>query len=238
MFKRIALVLVLLCSTLVVRSAAAQRSDGERIELEASDGLALIGLYYAPTVDTTDPVPGVLLMHHGGSQKEAWIDLIPALVEAGYGVLAVDLRGHGETGGSIDWVLGEDDAARWLDWLRSQPGIDPERVSIVGASIGADVGLRVMAKDERIVTLVGLSVGLDVMGVKTEEAVVEIGERPLYLAAGQGAVEEADAVRTLLGVAQGDVQVRLYDNDACCTYFFLFDRQLIGSIISWLDAHN
>jgi pimeloyl-ACP methyl ester carboxylesterase len=214
--------------------AGAQGSP-ERIELEAADGLILVGAYYAPAKDRA---PGVLLMHHSGSQKESWIDFIPVLQEAGYAVLTVDLRGHGETGGEVDWTLAEDDALRWLAWLRDQPGIDPAQISIVGASIGADVGLRVMAQDEQLVTLVGLSVGLNVQDVNTEEAVAALGARPLYLVAGQGAVEEANAVRTLLALAEGDIQTRLYDNDACCTFLFMLERDLAPSIIAWLDGHN
>jgi pimeloyl-ACP methyl ester carboxylesterase len=217
--------------------AAAQDTppQPQRVEVEASDGLVLVGTYYAPA---ESGAPAVLLMHHSGSRKEAWIDFIPFLLDAGYATLAVDLRGHGETRGRTDWTLAEDDAHRWLAWLRDQPDVDPDRVSIVGASIGADLGLRVMAADERLVTLVGLSALLDAQGVFTEEAVAAIGPRPLYLIAGQGAEDEANAIRTLIQVAEGDFQARLYDNGACCTFLFLFEDDLAPSIITWLDTHN
>jgi pimeloyl-ACP methyl ester carboxylesterase len=48
---------------------------------------------------TTGPL--VVLAHGMGDSREAYRFLTPALVEAGYRVAAVDLRGHGES--SVDW---------------------------------------------------------------------------------------------------------------------------------------
>lgn len=211
---------------------------GDPVTLEASDGLSLSGLYLAPAEADDDGAPAALLMHHSGSQKEAWIDLIPVLHAAGFHVLSVDLRGHGQTGGDIDWPLAEDDAARWLQWLREQPGVDPDRVSIVGASIGADLGLRVMANDPDLRTLVGLSVGLNVQGVGTEAPVEAMGPRPLFLVATQGVPEERDAVLRLMSLAQGDVQMRLYNNTSCCTFLVLLERDLADAIVDWLAYHS
>jgi hypothetical protein len=50
--------------------------------------------------------------------------------------------------------------------------------------------------------------------------------------------EEADAARQLLQVAQGDIQVRLYNSSACCTYLLMLEDDLAPSIITWLDVHN
>ena len=240
MFRRVIRLIVLASLfVLVIPPAAAQQTaQAQRVTLEASDGLTLVGLYYGPAEPGDSGAPAVLLMHHSASRKEAWIDFIPELTKAGYAALTVDLRGHGETRGRTDWVLAEQDAHQWIAWLRDQPGVDADRISIVGSSIGADVGLRVMATDPRLVTLVGLSVGLDVQGVETLPAVQAIGDRPLYFAAGQGAQDEADAARTLLGAAQGDVMVRLLDNDACCTFLFMFEKDLAPSIVRWLDLYN
>lgn len=238
MLKRLipaALILIVLLA--LIPPAAAQSPQGERVELEAVDGLTLVGLYYAPP-DSAEPQPAVLLQHHYGSVKEAWLDFIPTLLDAGYGVLTVDLRGHGETGSDMEWTLAEDDTQRWLDWLRAQPGVDPDRISLVGSSIGADVGIRVMVTDERLVTLVGLSMLLDAEGVMTEEAVKAIGKRPLFLVAGRGVEAEAHAAITLLQAAQGYTQLRLYDTSACCQFLLMIEDDLSAAIITWLDTYS
>ncbi|MBN2303074.1 MAG: alpha/beta fold hydrolase [Anaerolineae bacterium] len=240
MLKRLTLTaLIVITLVALAAPAAAQGPQPERVEVEAADGLILVGHYYAPPASENEAgSPAVLLMHHGGGQKEAWIDLFPFLFEAGYSVLTVDLRAHGETGGDDDWVLAEDDTQRWLAWLRDQPGIDPDAVSIVGASLGADIGLRVMADDPQLVTLVGLSVLLDALGINTEEAVVAIGDRPLFLVFAQRVEAEALTAVTLLAASQGDVQLRLYNTTACCTYLIMMEDDLAPAIIDWLDFYS
>ena len=184
----IIVVLLTLAQPGALPPAAAQGPETVTIT-NRTDDQPLVGLYYAaPEPDS----PAVLLMHHGGGRKEAWIDLIPLLQEAGYATLTVDLRGHGETGGSFNGDLAQEDAHLWIEWLRAQPDIDPDHVSIVGASLGADVGLQVMAGDEQIVTLAALSVTLDIEGMNSKDAVEQIGPRPLFLAAALGVENEAD----------------------------------------------
>jgi alpha-beta hydrolase superfamily lysophospholipase len=103
----------------------AQGGEGLEVRIEASDGLALIGDYYAPPEAEKAGAPAVLLLHQLSSTRRAWAELVPLLSEAGYGVLAVDMRGHGATRGSQDWPLAEEDLHLWLEWLRVQEGIDP-----------------------------------------------------------------------------------------------------------------
>lgn len=236
MLRTIPAILILLSLLLAALPAAAQ-SGGERVTItNETDGLDLVGLYYTPPEG--DPAPAVLLMHHGGSQKESWVDLIPPLQEAGYAVLTIDIRGHGETGGSTDLALAQEDAHLWIAWLREQPGVDPEQVSIVGASLGADVGMQVMAQDPTLITLVGISIQIQVEDMNASDALAQFGDRPLYVIAAAGVELEADAARTLFAEAPGEVQGRLYDNTACCTFLFMFDRHLAPSIVDWLDRFN
>ncbi|MCD4686113.1 MAG: alpha/beta fold hydrolase [Anaerolineae bacterium] len=239
MFKRtlrlIPVILTLLMLLILALPAAANGGESVTI-INETDDLELVGLYYAPPEG--DPAPAVLLMHHGGARKEAWVDLIPLLQEAGYATLTIDIRGHGDTGGSYVADLAIEDAHLWLAWLREQPGVDPDRVSIVGASLGADIGMQVMAQDQDLVTIIGISVLLQVDDMNAQTAIEQFGERPVYLVAATGVPDDAQAARTLFAVAPGEVQARLYDNTACCTYLFMFDAQLAPSFIDWLDRHN
>ncbi|WP_119067777.1 alpha/beta hydrolase [Aggregatilinea lenta] len=219
--------------------AAAQSPTPERVEITAPDGIVLVGSYYAPPANADDPARALLLMHHSGGQKEVWIDFIPVAQEAGYALVTVDLRGYGESGGETsDWQSMEADAHLWLAWLRDQPGIDPDRVSIVGSSIGGDLGLRVMVNDEALRTVVSLSPRLDVNGMTTADAMEAVAARPIFFAAGQGDALDAEATRTLFALATGDVQARLYDHGACCTTLFTLERDLAPAVIAWLDRTN
>ncbi len=95
-----------------------------RVEVQAADGLTLVGDLYNAELDVQ--TPAVLLMHMYGGRRTDWRALIPALTGAGYRVIAVDLRGHGETGGSNDWQAAVGDVQTWLDWMRS-PAVNRSR---------------------------------------------------------------------------------------------------------------
>lgn len=232
------LTLLLLC-LLIVPLAGAQGEGGQRIILEAADGQVLAGDYYPPLADDESAdSPAVLLAHHSGGQKERWNDIIPDLREAGYTVLNIDLRGHGDTRGRTDWPANEDDIRLWVAWLRDQPGVDPAGVNFVGASMGGDLSLRVMATDEDIVSIIMISPGLDFNGITTADAMAEIGSRPVLIVAGMADQAAVDAVAAYLDIGGLEMMVRFYDTGACCTGLFLLERDLLPTLLFWLDLHN
>lgn len=233
----LALVLALIMAAALPAAAQGQRPEPVRVELAAADDLVLVGTLY-PAARSGVQVPAVLLLHMNGRQKEDWIDLARSLQDAGYTALAVDMRGHGETGGAADWPQAEDDIQRWIDWLRTQPALLPQQISVVGGSIGSNMALRAMANDDAIVTAVALSPGLDYFGVTTTDAVQTIGARPLFLVAGQNDDTSAQAVKALTAEAAGDLLVRIYPHGGHGTSIFLFEDDLGADIIGWLDQHT
>jgi pimeloyl-ACP methyl ester carboxylesterase len=69
------------------------------------------------------------------------LEEIRMLARHGYGVLAFDLFGNGESSGHSNG-LGDNaqpavDAA--LDWLAGRPEVDPDRVGALGSSLGGEV---------------------------------------------------------------------------------------------------
>lgn len=103
--------------------------------------------------------PDVLLVHGFPDTHAVWRKQIPALVEAGYRVIAPDTRGCGETGMSprvadyhIDRLVA--DMVALLDLL----GI--EKVRLVGHDWGAIIGWHlVLAHPQRVDRYVAMSVG-------------------------------------------------------------------------------
>lgn len=205
----------------------------ETIEVPATDERMLIGDFYVP--DELDaPAPALLLMHMYRGRRSDYTPLIPALLDAGYIVLTVDLRGHGATGGSIDWDLAIEDTQLWLDWLREQEAVDGSRLATIGGSIGSNLALVGCANDEECVTAVALSPGEDYFGVMPSDSLVE-GLNALLIAAHEDR-ESADSIRTFFNDATGYVSARMYLGDAHGTR--LFNNQLesvSNAIITWLD---
>jgi pimeloyl-ACP methyl ester carboxylesterase len=96
--------------------------------------------------------PGVLIVPGYGSRKENHRDFGEAVRAAGMAAAAVDLRGHGETGGTLDaGVL--DDVAACLDGLAAA-GHAP--LGIRGSSMGAMLALHAAARDPRVRAVVAI----------------------------------------------------------------------------------
>lgn len=69
------------------------------------------------------------------------LDLYPSLPEgSSYAVFTFDLRGFGESGGDTQVTSQDlvDDSIAGVQIARTLPGVDPNRVTTMGASIGAD----------------------------------------------------------------------------------------------------
>src|SRR6185369_9428606 len=100
-------------------------------------------------------------------------EFVPELTKAGYSVLNVDLRGHGATGGKTNWPMAVTDVQTWLDWVRTQPNIRANSVSIIGASVGSNLALIGCANDKDCVTAIALSPGSDYFGLRPNDFIAD-----------------------------------------------------------------
>lgn len=136
--------------------------DVYHVTFEGYDNTPLKGWYIVPKFMGSEPIPCVVLFHGYTGEKgypEAYADWILL----GMAVFAVDVRGQGgETGNCMNseygmvkgWVtqgiLDKDtcyykaitvDALKAVDWVASQPEIDPTRIAVSGASQGGGLSL-------------------------------------------------------------------------------------------------
>jgi pimeloyl-ACP methyl ester carboxylesterase len=120
-----------------------------------------------------------------GSNRGVWADngLANLLADNSFAVLAIDMRGHGETGGRRDWAAVERDVQQIWQEFTNWPEVDGERTAVIGASIGSNMALIAAANEPAIKTVVLLSPGLNYAGVTTEDRNVAYGERPILIAA-------------------------------------------------------
>ncbi len=103
-------------------------SEGERIE----------GLLLLPARPSADPIPAVVFSHGIIANKEIYFSLYRELARRGIAVLAIDLPGHGGSGGHCDTGTFEYKAVlSAYDWLTNNNAqIDATRVAAVGHSLG------------------------------------------------------------------------------------------------------
>jgi pimeloyl-ACP methyl ester carboxylesterase len=209
----------------------------ETVMIEASDGLQIEATYEHP--GGVAPFPGVILIHMLGSNRTAWDDigLTAQLLQNGYAVLNVDMRGHGGTGGAVDWSLAEDDFQRVWDYFVSQEGVDGEKTAVIGASIGSNLSLITAVNRPSIATVILLSPGLDYRGVTTEDAIIEYGDRPILIVASEEDSYAADSSRTLHEAATGEAELQLYNGAGHGTSMFNKEAGLPDLILNWLQQY-
>lgn len=219
-------------------TASTQAPEGVLIQRESADGVTLVGDLYLPGTIEKPGAPAVLLMHMFGAQRGDWEPLIGPLVDAGYAVLNVDLRGHGDSGGQRDWTLAVQDVADWFAYLKTQPSIDPARLGVIGASIGANLALIGCAAEPACLTAVALSPGLNYAGLMPEEALIhDMVERSALLVTSRDDTESAAAVHKMVTTANTELGARILQGAAHGTRMFVQRSfTVVPLIVNWLDA--
>jgi dienelactone hydrolase len=108
--------------------------------------------------------PAVVLMHGFAGDRLSLSSLARRLATAGYAVLAIDARGHGENRNPMGRGFVRSDAfyqefAAAVDYLRSSPLVDGARIAVMGHSMGASAALDFATRDSGIDAAVAISGG-------------------------------------------------------------------------------
>ena len=125
--------------------------DYDDVEMTTADEVTLRG-WYIPG----DGGAAVVVAHGAGSTRSGVLDQAVVLARHGFGVLAFDARGHGESDGramDFGWY-GDEDVAAAVSFLADQPGVDPDRIGALGMSMGGEEAIGAAATDERIAAVV------------------------------------------------------------------------------------
>jgi len=205
------------------------------IAIEAADGLTLRGTFYPASSPGQNP--GLLLLHMNGGRRQDWNDVVPELANSGFAVLTLDMRGHGQSGGSKDWNQAADDLQRAWRYLSEHEEVDSERTAIIGASIGANMALVTGVNEPSIKGVALLSPGLNYLEVMTNDAIVDYGNRPALIVASEEDSYAAESSRTLKQLAPGPADLVLYNGAGHGTRMFSAEPELLNVLTSWLSQH-
>ncbi len=126
-----------------------------------SAGYRLDGLLYTPRgLPAGERRPGVvLLVGYTYLKTMVMPDIAKVLNAAGYVALVFDYRGFGESEGPRGRLLPLEqvaDARAALTFLSEQPTVDPDRLAVVGISLGGAHAITTAAVDERVKAAVAL----------------------------------------------------------------------------------
>ena len=131
----------------------------QAVHIPGPRGKQLFGWLVRPAGTAAGPHPAVLALHGWGANAEMMGPVVPPLHDAGFAVLLIDARCHGRSDDEDFTSMPRfaEDIAAGLAWLRQQPGIAPDRLALIGHSVGAAAALLHAARHLDVRAVVSLS---------------------------------------------------------------------------------
>ncbi|MBM3990404.1 MAG: alpha/beta fold hydrolase [Planctomycetes bacterium] len=170
-------------------------TSASTVELIADDKRKLTASFWAPK-DKRGAVPAAVLVHDAGSSRAELAELGERLWKQGFAVVAVDLRGHGESLGndkgwnnlpeeerSRAWTLALRDVKAAADWMSEQPGVHGSNLSLLGDRAGATLVARYAQRDDNVRCLVLLEPKAETLGFPLAKDVAALGGLPTCIVA-------------------------------------------------------
>lgn len=167
----------------------------EKVVVPTEDKVDLAGSYWAPK--SKQASPGALLVHGAGGKRADLQDIAERLHKIGFAVLAIDLRGHGESAtAELDWAKLEPAAQEELwsfatrdvkagtKFLQGRKEVHAASIVIVGHRDGCALAARQAAKDESVrgIALLDPPTGeSQLLGFQLDKELSQLGGLPTYI---------------------------------------------------------
>ncbi len=228
---------LLFATLLVLAAGQVLAASTQEVLFHTDDGVAMAGSLYLPG----RPGPGIVLVHALSRTREDWGAVAARLADAGFVVLAIDLRGHGASGPLPDGTSLEDLTKMMADvkaaraFLASRREAVPGRVGFAGASIGANLAILMGGIDPTVRSLALLSPGIDYRGLRPEAAMKKYGERPALIVASQEDNYATNSARQLAvtGPGTGIRDLRILSAAGHGTAMLAKQPELAASLVDW-----
>jgi dienelactone hydrolase len=202
----------------------------QTVKFESAGKTEIVGTFYeSPTANS----PAVLLLHQWQSNRQSYDAFARRLQAKGFGVLAIDGRGFGESVKTTDGQTiapsrdvetvkaMKADVDNAFQFLAQQKNVDAQRIGIVGASYGSSLAIIYAAENTQVKAVALLSPGLNYFGnLPIEDAVKNYGDRPLLLVAAEDDKESADSVKKLGATAGKGSEFKIYGSGGHGTALF------------------
>lgn len=154
-------------------------------------------IFIAPK--NSDPVPGVLIAHGFAGSKQLMLGYGYTFAQAGYGSLLWDFSGHGANPAPLNMETLQPDLEVAYQALLEQPEVDPERLAILGHSMGSSAVMTASIEQrDRFDATIAVS--------PTRAGVTADKPANLQLQVGSGEGQFVESARKLLQTAGGNNQ--------------------------------
>lgn len=204
-------------------------------KLTTTDGKSIAYTYYPGAKGQ----PGAILLHQLRRDRHDYDTFAPQLKSAGYNVVSIDVRGHGESTGNWELFSTDDFRKIILDIAAAKSflgknGADTKHLVLIGASFTANSVINYAAQDRDVAAVVAISPGLDFRGIKPLEGIENAPNATLLVAAEDDSYS-AESVRTLYS-KNTDVETKIYAEGGHGHELF-GQTTLSADILSWLKSN-
>lgn len=155
---------------------------GRNVTFRTDDGVTIAGTWYEPA---TRSGPAVILVHMLHRSRHDWDALATRLSAEGIGALTFDLRGHGDSSGSLPADGGyagfEQDVAAARRFVGTRPDAADRRVGLAGASLGAALAALEAAQSSTVSSVALLSASTEYRGLRIDAALKKYPGRVLLV---------------------------------------------------------
>lgn len=208
----------------------------KNIELTAQDGWKLNADFYPSESDRA-----VILLHQFRRDKSDVRFLAEKLNQENFNVLAVDLRGHGQSQGKYENFTEADFQNMFYDALAAEEylhELNPKmKIQIVGASIGANTALRFQEMNS-VESAVMLSPGLNYHGIDPIDANLSNIACPVYYLVSEddGCLADTKQLYESSGVSDELKKISIYSGKAHGVDILRENSQALEDVVAWLKA--
>lgn len=207
-------------------------AEAADVTLQTTDGVAVHAVDYGKGTNA------VVLIHDKARSGADWSWYAEKLAANGFHVIAIDLRGHGQSAlptplVDADYPKMTADVTAAIAWLKSKGAT---KLSIIGANMGANLAVLAAAEDPTVTNLILLSPGLNLSGVTPSAAMEKYGKRPVLIVA---STEDGYAMRTatvLEEKATGEKHVEVLENAGSGVKMLNKSPSLETTMIAWLNG--
>lgn len=113
----------------------------EEVWLETADGVQVHGWFVPPPHQPAPARGTVLLLHGNGGNISHRLDSVAFFGRMGLNSFLLDYRGYGQSAGQPDEAGTYQDAEAAWRWLVEERQLDPQRIIIIGRSLGGGVAV-------------------------------------------------------------------------------------------------
>ncbi len=221
------------------------------IEVETKDAHIMKATLSYIKIKDKKKYPTIVLLHSLGYSSEDWGNLIPDLNNAGYAVLAIDLRGHGKSIYNAKFQIKSwtyftaktyqkfptDVVAVLKQAQKQSKKIDFTNWAIVGADIGANTAiLATKAFYPKPKAMVLISPSMDFKGLYVPIVMTEIGTMPILSMVSLQDDYSVQEQKKLSKFAQGAFYAKNYTTGGMGMMMLTTNPGMSKDITGWLKT--